>query len=200
MFNFLSSEAPASTPQQVARSMRLLGWLGFGLQALLGFIPLIVVIANVLSRPGQQQAVAFSGGLWLAIACSIVLLFSIYWCFRYTSLANKLESRDQRPAKAQVIRDLKLGLLANIGISAIAVSIALVRVGEITLNMLRLPQGATVVSPSQIGTTVAQGSMISPSNMIAIQAMVNSIAAGLVGIIIALLLLYQVGKHRNSYD
>jgi len=160
----------------------------------------IVVIANVISRPGQQQVLAFSGGLWLAIACSIVLLFSIYWCFRYTLLANKLEMRDQRPAKSQVIRDLKLGLLANIAISAIAVLIALVRVGDLTITMLRLPQGATVVAPTQIGTTVASGAMISASNMIAIQAMVNAIAAGLVGIIITLLLLYQIGKHRALYD
>jgi hypothetical protein len=36
--------------------------------------------------------------------------------------------------------------------------------------------------------------------MIAIQAMVSAIAAGLVGVIIALLLIYQVGRHRNSPD
>ncbi len=198
MFNFLDSEASSSTPQQIARSFRWLGWIGFALQSLLGFIPILVVVANILSKPGQQQPGGFSGGLWLAIACLIILLFSIYWCFRYTQLANRLEDRDRRPAKAQVIRDVKWGLIANIGIMTIAVIVALLRVGELTFTMLRLPQGATVITANQVGSTVAQGAMISPSNMIAVQAMVNAIAAGLVGAVVALLLLYQVTGHRNS--
>lgn len=201
MFNFLKSESTSSTPQQVARSLRWLGWAGFWLQAFLGFIPLLVVVTNVLSKPGQQQTGGFSVGLGLAIVCLIVLLFSVYWCFRYTRLANQLESRDLRPAKSKVIRDLKLGLLANIGIMTTAVLIALSRVGGLTFKMLTLPQGATVIAPNQIGTTVAApGALITPSNMIAIQAMVSTIAAGLVGVVVALLLLYQVGKHRASSD
>jgi hypothetical protein len=36
--------------------------------------------------------------------------------------------------------------------------------------------------------------------MIAIQAMIHAIAAGLVGVIISLLLLYQVRLHRNAND
>ncbi|MBV9390054.1 MAG: DUF3611 family protein [Chroococcidiopsidaceae cyanobacterium CP_BM_ER_R8_30] len=200
MFKFLSSEAPSLTPQQIARSFRRLGWIGFWLQALLGFIPILVVVAEVLYKPGQQQTGGFSVGLWLAIACLIILFFSIYWCFRYTRLANKLEMRELRPTKSRVIQDLKLGLVANIGIMMIAVLIALLRVGGLTFQMLRLPQGATVIAPNQVGTTIAQGAMISPSNMIAIQAMVNAIAAGLVGVIVALLLLNRVGKHRSSDD
>ncbi|GAB4369745.1 MAG: DUF3611 family protein [Elainellaceae cyanobacterium] len=197
MFDFLKPEAVNPTPQQIAHSLRWLGWIGFWLQAFLGFIPLLVVVTRVLFGSGQQPS---SGpfGLWLAIACLIILLFSTYWCFRYTQLASKLESRDLRPAKAQVFRDLKLGLVANLGIMAIAVVIALSRVGALTFKMLTLPQGGTVVTPNPVGTTLAlPGTLITPSNMIAIQAMINAIAAGLVGVIIALLLLYQVRQHRN---
>lgn len=199
MFDFLNPEAAGSSPQQIARSMRWLGWSGFWLQALLGFIPLLVVVTTVLTRMGQQRG-GFSFGILLAIVCLIILVFSIYWCFRYTQLAGKLEHRELRPAKSQVSRDLKLGLLANFGIMAIAVLIALVRVGALTFNMLVLPQGSTVIAPQQAGTTIAQGALISPSNMIAIQAMVNAIAAGLVGAVVALLLLYQVGLHRRPND
>lgn len=199
MFNFLNPEAQSPSPQQIARSFRWLGWSGFWLQALLGFIPILVVIGNVVTKP--MQTGGFSFGLWLAVICLMILLFSTYWCFRYTQLANKLENRDLRPAKSQVIRDLKLGILTNIGIMVIAVFIALSRVGALTFKMLTLPPGATVITPNQIGTTVATpGAMIAPSNMIAIQAMINTIAAGLVGLVVALLLLYQVGQHRKSYD
>ncbi len=196
MFNFLNSEAPGLTTKQIARSFRWLGWLGFCLQALLGVIPILVVVMTVLFDP-RYQAAGFSFGLWLAIACLLILIFSIYWCFRYTQLANKLEIPDLRPGKSLVSRDLTLGLLANIGIIGIAVLIALWRVGSLTFKLLTLPQGATVIAPTQAMTTVAQGTLITPSNMIAIQAMINAIAAGLVGVIIALLLFYQVGQHRN---
>ncbi len=200
MFNFLNPEAPSPTLQQIARSFRWLGWIGFWLQVLLGFIPILVVVTNVLFRPKQQHSDGLSFGLWLAIACLIILIFSIYWCFRYTQLARKLEIRDLRPTKFQVNRDLKLGLMANIGMMTIAVLIALSRVGELTFKMLSQPQGSTVITPNQAATTVTRGAMITPSNMIAIQAMVNAIAAGLVGVIVALLLLYQVGQHCNPHD
>lgn len=200
MFDFLNPETANSSPQQIARSLRWLGWGGFWLQALLGFIPIFVVITTVLFKTGQQQRSGSSFGLWLAIACLVILVFSIYWCFRYTQLASKLERRDQRPAKSQVSRDLKLGLLANLGIMAIAVLIALARVGALTFNMLILPQNSTVITPNQAGTIMAQGALITPSNMIAIQAMINAIAAGLVGAVVALLLLFQVGQHRSPDD
>lgn len=198
MFNFLDSDTPTSTPREIAQSFRGLGWIGLCLQALLGFIPILVVTTNVLFNPRQRQ-MGFSLGLWLAIACLLALIFSIYWCFRYTLLANRLENPDLRPPKSQVTKDVKLGLTINLGIMAIAVLIALWRVSELTFKMLSLPQGGTVITPNQIGTTVAApGTLITPSNMIAIQAMVSAIAAGLVGTIVALLLLYQIGLHRST--
>jgi hypothetical protein len=200
MFNFLDPEAPSPTPQELATSFRWLGWIGFWLQALLGFIPIFVVIANMLFRPGAQRTGVSSFGFFLAIACAVALLFSTYWTFRYTQMGNRLDIPDLRPAKNEVKRDLKIGLITNLGIMAAAVIIALLRVGELTFKMLSVPQGSTVIAPGQLGTTINPGTLITPSNMIAIQAMVNGIAAGLVGTIVALLLLYRVGQHRNSYD
>ncbi|MBF2076601.1 MAG: DUF3611 family protein [Synechococcales cyanobacterium C42_A2020_086] len=201
MFDFLKPEVASPTPQQIARSLRWLGWAGFWLQALLGFIPILVIVSAVFASPQRQQTGFLSFGHWLAILCLVVLLFSIYWCFRYTRLANRLESRGSRPTKAQVSQDLKLGVVANIGMMIIAVLIALSRVGGLTYKMLTLPQGATVVAPNQIGTTLGvPGTLITPSNMIAIQAMISTIAAGLVGTVVGLLLLYQMGQHRSPAE
>lgn len=195
MFDFLNPEAANPTPQQIARYFRLLGWIGFWLQSFLGFIPILVVVSVVLFNPSRSQSDGLSFGLFSAIACLVLLIFSIYWCFRYTRLANKLEVRDLRPAKSQVIRDLKLGLIANISSMAIAVMIAMVRVGELTFKMLTLPQGSTFITPNQSGTLI-QGAIVAPSDTIAIQAMVNTIAAGLVGVVVALLLLYLVRQNH----
>lgn len=201
MLKFLNAEVPNLTPHQIARSFRWLGWTGLWLQALLGFIPILAVVTNVLSRPAQQQVGGFSLGLLMAIVCLVILVFSTYWCFRYTQLANKLEERDLRPAKVQVIQKVRIGLIANISVMTLAVLIALWRVGILTFKMLTLPQGATIVAPNQLGTTLgATGALITPSNMIAIQAMVSTIAAGLAGTIIALMLLHRLGQHRSAAD
>jgi hypothetical protein len=200
MFDFIKPESTIFTTQQIARSFRWLGWTGFWLQALLGFIPILVVVTNVVFKPASQRIHGFSMGLWLAIACLMILLFSIYWCFRYVQLGERIGDRDLRPAKAEVVHTLTWGLVANLGIMAIAVTIAFFRVGGLTYKMLTLPQGATIVAPNPLGTTVGPGALVTPSNMIAIQAMISAIAAGLVGVIVALLLIYQVGQHRNPAD
>ncbi len=200
MFDFLKPDVAFNpSPKQVAHSFRWLGWGGFWLQSFLGFIPILVVLTTVFSRAGNQASI-LSLGIALAILCLLALCLSIYWCYRYTKIASRLENPDRRPAKAEIKRDLKLGLLINLGIMVIAVSIALARVAQLTIRMLTLPQGSTVVAPTQVGTMLTQGAIVTPSNMIAIQAMVSAIAAGLIGTIVSLLLIYYVGQHRNQSD
>jgi hypothetical protein len=197
MFDFLRSQPSSPSPAQIARYCRWLGWAGLILQSLLGVMPLLVVIARLVANP-QWRSLRSSFGLWVALVGLAILLFSIYWCFRYIRMAARLEDPDLRPAKSAVKRNLKLGLLSNLALVTLGVLLALWRVTALTLKMLTLPQGATVVSPGQ--AAAIPGGLITPSSMIAIQAMVSAIAAGLVGVIIALLLIYQVGRHRNSPD
>ncbi len=196
MFNFLNPQASGVTPAQIARWCRQLGWLGLLLQGLLGFVPLLVTVTRVLSMP-QRQDSGFGLGLWLAILCLVILLFSIYWCFRYTRVAAQLEHPEQRPTKSTVKQTLKLGLLSNLAILVIATAIALWQVSVLTLQMLSVPQGATVIAPNQIS---GPGALITPSSMIMIYALLSTIAAGLVGLIVALLLIVQVGRHRVAKD
>ncbi|MBD1873079.1 DUF3611 family protein [Nodosilinea sp. FACHB-131] len=196
MFDFLRAQPASPSPTQIARYCRTLGWVGLVLQSLLGVIPLLVVIGRIVVNP-QWRDVRSSWGLWLAVLGLAILLFSIYWCFRYIHMARRLDNPDLRPAKSTVKRNLKLGLLSNLVLMSIGVLLALWRVTLLSIKMLTIPQGATVVTP---GAAAVPGGLITPSSMIAIQAMVSAIAAGLVGVIIALLLIYQVGRHRNSPD
>ncbi len=184
------------TPEEIARWCRWLGWGGLVLQAMLGFIPLVVVVARIFRG---QQIGRFGWGLWLAMACLLLLLFSIYWCFRYTRIAARLVLSDRRPSKPAVKRAIKLGLLSNLTITTLATLIALWQVSAMTLRLLSVPQGAAMVAPVG-GVSVAAAALITPSNMITIYAMISTIAAGLVGLIVALLLIYLVGRHRISQD
>lgn len=197
MAGLIKSGSGRPTPEQIARNCRRLGWMGFWLQAVLGLIPLLVVLGLVVSRLGQGAGSLFSLGFWLAIGCLGLLIFSTYWSYRYTRLAGRLEGTESRPSKSGVKRTLEIGLLANLSVMTIAVLIALGHVSQLTMRMLTVPQGATVVTPNQ---AVTQGALVSPSNMLAIQAIVHAIATGLVGVVIALLLIQQVSRHRNAPD
>lgn len=199
MLNFFNPDAPPPTPRQIASNFRIVGWVGFWLQALLGAIPILVLLSRALFVSPQRSPASSSPGLFLPFVCLAVLVFSIYWCFRYTRIGAQLVDPELRPAKANVVRDLQIGLIANLGITTISVLIAMGRVAEMTYKLLSLPQGAVAVSRDQSGAIITQGSsLIAPSGMVVLQSIVNTIAAGLVGIIVALWLLYQVGQHRNS--
>lgn len=182
------------SPEDIARWCRWLGWMGLVLQAVLGFIPLLVITTRIFR---SQQSGGFGWGLWLAVVCLGALLFSIYWCLRYTRLAARLMRPDNRPPKPAVKRALKLGLLSNLAILILATLIALWQVSAMTLRLLAVPQGATVLAPNASAVSAA---LITPSNMITIYAMISTIAAGLVGLIVALMLIYVVGRHRISQD
>lgn len=191
MVNFFKSDIPPINPHRMASSLRRLGWIGFWLQVALGFIPILVLIIKVLSG---QSRVNTSLGLFLAIACLLTLLLAMYWCFHYVRLARKLEDTQMRPAKVAVIRSLWIGLTINIVGMICAVLIAMKLIGTLTLKMLKLPQGATIITPGTAGS-INQSPLLTPSDMITIQAMINTIAAELVGIIIALLLLSKMMQH-----
>ncbi|MGK7946662.1 MAG: DUF3611 family protein [Microcystaceae cyanobacterium] len=179
-----------SFSRKIAPPFLWLGRIGLGLQTLLGFIPILVILAYLLWQTGQQRMGGFAFTLGLAITCLMMLIFSIYWCFRYTLIANRLKNADSRLTRKAVVRIVRLGLFTNLGIMAISVLIAFLRVGELTVKLLTLPQGGTVIAPNQVGTTLAvPGALITPSNLIAIQAVINVIAAGLVGVVIAVILL-----------
>lgn len=189
------------TYRQLARYFRLFGQIGLILQAILGIIPILVVLIYIMFQREQPTTGGLSFGFWLAIACLTMLLFSLYWCFRYTQLAYQLTHQDVRVTYLTLLRDLKLGLWVNMSIMGFSILIALIRVGELTIKLLFLPQGATVISPNPLGTTLAlPGTLITPSNLIAIQAMLNVIAAGLVGVIITISLFFLLEKSRQIFS
>ncbi len=124
----------------------------------------------------------------------LTLVFTIYWCFRYTRLASKLEDSNQRPAKVRVIREVWIGIIANVGVILLAVLIGMVTVGGLLYVILSLPQGAaTILLPAPGGTVINQGPIIVPMDMLGLLAVMNVILAGLVGVIVSLWLL-----HRSS--
>jgi hypothetical protein len=179
----------------MAVTFRRLGWIGFGCQVVLGLIPVIVgTFQWFFSLKNLPMGVPNSRNIWSFVDI-LTLLFTIYWCFRYTRLANKLEDSSPSPAKASVIREVWIGIIANVGVAAL---IGMVTVGGLLYVILSLPQGAaTIWQPTPGGKVINPGPIIVPMDMLGLLAVMNVILAGLVGVVVSLWLLSRLSTWKN---
>ncbi len=190
-------EHPAPSPRRLAIDFRWFGWLGFWLQSLLGFIPILLLIFALFLYQSPQRGVVGIGN-FLAFGCLMALLFTIYWCFRYTRVAVDLEDPNFRPRRIEVIRTLWVGLLSNAAGMLCAVLIGMGKAGTLLTTLLALPPGAiTLTTPTTGGTLLNRGPVVTVLDMVAMQAVLNTIAAELVGILVALWLLYRLGYQQS---
>jgi len=99
--------------QKIAEQFRLLGWVGFWVQIILG------VIAGIMALVGTRVEQAGSAGLSgipFTFASLIALFISAYWMFRYTRLSRQLRAKDTlaRPSRAETIALLRKGLFTTL--------------------------------------------------------------------------------------
>ncbi|MGB3510422.1 MAG: DUF3611 family protein [Microcoleaceae cyanobacterium] len=201
MFNFLKSDSSPPTLQQITFAFRRWGWVGFWVQIVFAFIPVLILIFALFinNNLAESQAQKLYVGEFLAFGCLLALIFTIYWCFRYVQLSKKLEDPQARPSKAEVIQCLWIGLVANVIGMVFAVIVAMGRVITLLWQMLSIPQGAVrLTTPGTQETFVNRGTVVVPLHMVGIQAMLSTIAAELVGIVVALWLLRLVSQHHSD--
>ncbi|WP_448562472.1 DUF3611 family protein [Trichothermofontia sp.] len=168
-------EHPAPSPRRLAVEFRWLGWLGFWLQSLLGFIPILLLVFALFFYQSPHRGTVDIGD-FLAFACLVALLFTIYWCFRYTRVEIDLENPNFRPRRMDVMRMLWVGLLSNSAGMLCAVLIGMGKASTLLTTMLSLPPGAvTLTTPIQGGTLLNRGPVITVLDMVAMQAVVNTI-------------------------
>lgn len=193
-------ESNPSNLHQIANAFRRAGWIGFGLQVFFGVVPIFLLLFALFLSPAKNRLGQSFAGVILAYACLIALGFTLYWCFRYTQIGQKLETPERRPTKAQVTRTLWIGLSANIVGMSCAIIVALWKVGTLLFKMLSLPPGAATIYNPGSGPTILNrgGPLIVPMDMIALQATVNAIAAELVGVIVASFLLYKIMQNSGK--
>ncbi len=186
--------------QDIAKDFQRWGWFGFWIQTILGSAPillLLLVLFVIPSSPSNRQNSWL--GLILGFSCLFALLFTLYWCYRYAEIGRKLENPEQRPPKAEVIQGLKIGVIVNLVGMACIVLVGFSIVGTLLYKILTLPPGASRITRTAPGATIYNpGAVITPFNLIAIQAMINGIAAELVGVSVSLWLLNRVNQHQSK--
>lgn len=192
MFDKSGSKSPP-TLQEIALAFRRAGWVSFWAQLVLGVVAIVILGFASFSRDvaatGQQLGTGV--GIFFALCGVIVLGASVFWAFRYTRIARKLESSNpnNRPRKADTVKLLRYGVL----ISGVGLLISIVGaqaiVGALVAKSLTLPQtgvGSLVqVPPSRL---------IQPLDIFVVQANTNTVAAHFAGIVGSLWLLNRLSR------
>ena len=145
-----SSSSP--TKKEFAGTFRLLGRFSFWIHLLLGVVAGIMLLLVMFSRNFSDINSAFIGyGIFLAVGV-IAVGFRIFWAYRYTILAKRLQLPDSNlhPKKEEIIQVLRIGLiisLLGVGLGFLASEVAVIATLGKTLAQ---PQGVAVYNPETV--------------------------------------------------
>ncbi|WNZ24465.1 DUF3611 family protein [Leptolyngbya sp. NK1-12] len=192
--------------QQVATAFRLVGWISFWTQIVLGVVSGVILIfaAGSFGAAASQTTTIGPGGipttvptgavdpgrgagLLLAVLGLLALFGGAYWAFRYTRLSRKLRAArpEERLKRGDAIRALRLGLLINLA------------------GMLLTILGAQAIVGSLVAKSFAQGvgiftgnfqRFINPLDIFLVQANTNTIMGHFVGLLATLWILRSVNR------
>jgi len=133
-------------------TFRLTGWATFWLQ--IGFAivsALILVFAVTGQNFSDENTPGIGVGIFWAVCSVLVLLFSIFLSFRYTRTGKLLLNDNQHnPHKADVIRVLRLALVASLVGMLLAILGGGATLGVLLGKVLAQPQGLAVYDPEKI--------------------------------------------------
>ena len=181
----------SSTIRVIGQKFRLIGWISFWIQLVLGVVSGVILLLFAISsqRPGSAGNNAGAGfGTFLAICGLVTLGVGIYLAFRYTRLGAQLLSANpnNRPRKSETVQVLRLGVMVNLVGILLTLLGAQAIVG--TLAARAITQTQFIFSP--------QGNQpfISGLDMFVVQANTNTVMAHFGGLIASLWLLNRINK------
>lgn len=190
--------ASLSTVETISRAFTRLGWLGFWIQVALATLPIvmlgfIVVRSNAVPLPGRR----FDLREYMAFGSLLILIFTMYWSYRYTVLGKRMLTAEQRPSSSSVIKSLWIGNLVGCVGAYISVALLLATVGRLLFVFMNAPQGGMQVVQT---ATEQRAGWISTMDMLDLMTIVFSLTAELTVLAFSLWLLFRMLKWVAIYD
>lgn len=198
MFKNMGLRLLSSTPESLGKTFRRLGWTGFWLQVVLGTLPIILLIYVLFFCPSAAvQRRGLGIGEYMALVALLVLLFTIFWSYRYTRLGRKMADPAQRPAASLVTQVLWTGLAASLVGIFLSLLLMTFEVGRLLFVFLRAPQGGMPVIQTQ---TYDPATWVSAIDMAGLLAELSVLAAELLVLTFSLWLLFKLTLSETKYE
>jgi hypothetical protein len=163
----------------------------------MGALPVLLMIFMLKF---SQSATGPSGGLpfveYLTIASFIILLFTVYWFFRYTRLAASIADVHGRPTQSSLIATVWTGVLANVVGIFFSMVVILLDVGNLLFHFLAVPQAGVPVIQAQ---GLAPSSWVSSLDILSVMSLILTLGAEVVVLILGLWLLFRTTQPSLEY-
>lgn len=174
---------------KIATQIRLTGWITLWVQLALALVcTLLLLFASPGREFAQQPNPGLGIGVFWAVTAILLLLFSIFWDFRYTRIGRRLDNpkTSLHPSKADTTRAIRMGVM--VGLLGILLSIlgATTSVSVLVAKAVSQPPGVAITDPNKI---------IRALDVFIVVANINGIAAHFVGTVASLWLLEKVHQH-----
>lgn len=170
----------------IAKTISLTGWITFWVQLTLVVVSgLVLLFASTGRRFATQQNTGIGIGIFWAVCAVAALLFSVYWYFRYTRIAKRLDNPNPalHPTKADTIRIIEVGIMVGLLGTLLALVGSGATLGVLVAKSISQPPGVAIVDPNKI---------IRALDVFVMVANINGIAAHFIGTVASLWLLQKV--------
>jgi hypothetical protein len=175
-----------STIHGIAKTINLTGWITFWVQLTLVVVSALVLLFTLTGRKfGTQQNTGIGIGIFWAVCTVAALLFSVYWYFRYTRIAKRLDNPNPalHPSKADTVRIIEVGILVGLLGMLLGLLGAGATLGVLVAKSISQPPGVAIVDPNKI---------IRALDVFVMVANINGIAAHFIGTVASLWLLQKL--------
>lgn len=178
--------------RRIAGAFRLMGWVSFWIQVVLGVISsiaLLFAVASVTTQSSGNSNPGAGAGLFFSSAGLIAVYLGAFWAFRYTRMSRRLRSQDEtrRPKPKDALQLLKLGLYISLIGMFLTLLGAGANVGALLAKAISQPQGAAL-----FGNDVSR--FVQPLDIFIVQANTNILLAHFGGLVCTLWVLNSVNR------
>jgi hypothetical protein len=187
----------ASGIRAIAQAFRLIGWISFWTQLVLGIVSGgILLSAIVFSRGGtntNNPGIGF--GAFFAVSGLVALGIGIYLAFRYIRTGRELASSNanNRPRKIETVKVLQFALVVHLAGMLLTLLGAQAIAGTLIVKSLTLPQLGVGVY-----TQIDPNRIIQPIDIFVVQANTNTVTAHFAGLVSSIWLLHRLSKPSDQ--
>ena len=182
-------------PERLGKQFSRLGWIGFWMQVVLVIIPIVLLLyVVIISGPDSAQRKGIDLSDYLSYGSLVVMLFTIFWFWRYTRLGGRIIDPELRPSQSSVLRTVWIGLGASCAGILFSMILLMNAVLRMLFTLLATPQ--TGIPISATGADPAR--TLSAFDAVSLTSLVFILTAELIVLAFSLWLLFRVTRPASE--
>jgi hypothetical protein len=195
MLQRLRDAITPSKGSSLARAFKRLGWTGFWVQLVFGSIPVIMMAYYLLyARSASRSGFPFIE--YLTIANLLILVFTLFWSYRYTRLARQIMDPERRPSESYILGSVWTGVVASTVGMLFSMVVLFIEAANLLWYFLKAPQaGMPVIQTS--GTEAVR--WVSTVDMVSLMALILTLFSELIVLVLSLWLLFRTTLRSTEF-